>query len=67
MRKAQEILSLHLTAGLTRSRVASSCSVSRSSVSEYNWRAEGAGLDWERIRATSPSELEARLFRKPPY
>ncbi len=67
MRKTQEILRLHFAAGLTRRQIASSCSVSRSTVSEYIYRAEGAGLDWERIRAMSPGELEAKLFCKPPY
>ena len=67
MRKTQEILRLHFAAGLTRRQIASSCSVSRSTVSEYIYRAEGAVLDWERIRAMSPGELEAKLFSKPPY
>ena len=66
MRKTQEILRLHFAAGLTRRQIASSCSVSRSTVSECIHRAEGAGLDWERIRAMSPGELEAKLFCEPP-
>ncbi len=48
MRKILGISRLDCAAGLTRRQIASSCSLSRSTVSERIYHAEGAGLNWER-------------------
>lgn len=67
MRKTKEILRLHFVSGLTRRQIAASCSVARSTVSDYITRAEGAGLDWAAAERMSQAQLDERLFSQRPY
>jgi|HubBroStandDraft_6_1064221.scaffolds.fasta_scaffold354022_2 transposase len=46
MRKIKEVLRLKLHLGLTEREVARSCSMARSTVSQYVERAKEAGLTW---------------------
>ena len=62
MRKIYEILRLlwHLDLGVRQT--ARSCTVSHSTVLDYQRRAEKAGLSWEDVTALEAAEMEARLF-----
>jgi transposase len=62
MRKIQEILRLHFSAGLSRRQIARSCSVSRPTVTEYIERAQRAGLSWTQIESLSEQELTTHLY-----
>jgi len=58
MRKIKEVLRLKWEHGFSNRKIASSCSISRSTVAEHLRRAEEAGLS-----SPLPSELEeAELF-----
>ncbi len=62
MRKIQEILRLHSDCKLTNRQIASSCLVSRSTVSDYIHRAQAAGLDWPLPCDMDEEKIEKLLF-----
>ena len=62
MRKIKEILRLKHEVGLSVRRIARSCSVSRSTVSEYLSRASAAGLSWPLGDGMDEASLERLLF-----
>ncbi len=66
MRKTKEILRLKYHCGLSNRQIAHSCHVARSTVSECLWRAQHSGIGWPLADDLTDSELEARLFPKPP-
>jgi len=62
MRKISEILRLKWEQGLSNRKIAQSCAVSRSAVSDYLQRAEAAGLSWPLPAELEEEQLEALLF-----
>ena len=62
MRKIKEILRLKHEVGLSARQIARSCSVSRSTVSEYLSRAWAAGLSWPLDDEMDEASLERLLF-----
>jgi transposase len=62
MRKINEILRLHFDCKLSNREIASSCSISRSTVSEYIHRAQAAGLSWPLPADCDEVQLEQMLF-----
>jgi transposase len=62
MRKIKEILRLKYEVGLSARQIARSCSVSRSTVSEYLSRASAAGLSWPLEEGMDEARLERVLF-----
>jgi transposase len=66
MRKIREILRLKHESGLSARKIAESCSVGRTTVSEYLSRAAAAGLDWPLPPWLDDSRLEQLLFPPPP-
>ena len=62
MRTIKEVLRLKWTCGLSDRQVARSCSIARSTVSEYLRRAEKAGLNWPLPEGMDDSQLDALLF-----
>src|SRR6202162_34993 len=64
MRKVKEILRLYWEAGLSRRQIAKSCSLSRSTVSEYIARAEQAGLKHPLPQELDDAAIDAKLFQK---
>ena len=62
MRKIKETLRLTYQSGLSRRQVAHSLNVSRSTVADYLYRAEQAGLTWPLSEGLPDQELEQRLF-----
>ena len=66
MRKIREILRLRHESGLSARDIARSCSVGRTTVSEYLSRAAAAGLGWPLPPWLDDSRLEQLLFPPPP-
>ena len=62
IRKIKEILRLKWECDLSHSKIAQSCGISRSTVSEYLRRAEVAGLSWPLPEDLSKIDLEKRLY-----
>jgi transposase len=62
MRKIKETLRLTYQCGLSRRQVARSINASRSTVADYLYRAEKAGLSWPLPEELTDWELEQRLF-----
>jgi transposase len=62
MRKILEILRLHFNCNLSNREIATSCSVSRSTVSDYIHRAQAAGLGWPLPNGCDEGQLEKLLF-----
>lgn len=62
MRKTQEILRLHFDCKRSNREIATSCLVSRSTVSEYIYRAQAAGLTWPLPDGYDETQLERLLF-----
>jgi len=62
MRKIEEVLRLKYEVGLTHRKIAQSCGISASTVSEYVTHAKAAGLSWPLPQGMSSAELEAALF-----
>ena len=62
MRKIKETLRLTYQCGLSRRQVAHSLNVSRSTVADYLYRAERAGMTWPLSEGLPDQELEQRLF-----
>ncbi len=66
MRKIKEILRLKWECGLSQKKIAQSCGMSRSTVSDYLMRAGAAGLSWPLPDDVTEEELERRLFSNRP-
>jgi transposase len=66
MRKIKETLRLTYQCGLSRRQVAHSLKVSRSTVADYLYRAERAGIGWPLSENLTDGELERRLFPPEP-
>ncbi len=62
MRKIREVLRLKWSQGLSDRRVARSCKVSKSSISDYVRRAKAAGLSWPLPTELDDEQLETKLF-----
>lgn len=62
MRKIREILRLHYDCKLSHREIATSCLVSRSTVSQYIHRAQAAGLAWPVPADCDDEQLEKLLF-----
>jgi transposase len=62
MRKIREVLRLHFELGCTHRQIATACSVSPATVSDYLTRALRAGLGWQQAQPLSEAEVEAKLF-----
>jgi transposase len=62
MRKIKEILRLKFELGLKDRAIARSCSIPRSSVSNYITRAQAAGLSWPLPRDMDDATVEKLLF-----
>ena len=66
MRKIREVLRLKQEFGLSNRKIAKSCSVGRSTVSDYLSRASAAGLSWPLPPELDEAALERHLFPPPP-
>ena len=66
LRKIRQILRLLWCCRLGVRQAARSCSVSHTTVLEYQQRAEDAGLCWEEVKAMDPVRLERLLFPHAP-
>ena len=62
MRKIKEVLRLKWDAELSNRKIAKSCSIGRTAVAEYLWRAKKAGLSWPLPDGLDDLELDRRLF-----
>lgn len=62
MRKINEILRLKYEAGLSLSKIAQSCNVSKSTVSDILKRFDQSGLSWPLPEGMEETDLEARLY-----
>jgi transposase len=62
MRKIREVLRLHLVHGCSRQRISQSVGIARSTVSEYLYRSEAAGLSWPLPEGLSDEDLGRLLF-----
>jgi transposase len=67
MRTIKEVLRLKWACGLSDRQVARSCSIARSTVSEYLRRAEKAGLNWPLPEGMDDSQVDALLFPVAPH
>jgi DNA-binding transcriptional regulator LsrR (DeoR family) len=65
MRKIKEVLRLSCHGELSARQVAHSLNISRSTVKEYQQRANKAGLTWPLPDTLSEQELEQKLFPPP--
>jgi len=65
MRKIKEILRLHFESGMSVRRIATSCSISRSAVSDTIARAIAAGVAWPMKADIGDTELENLLYPQP--
>jgi transposase len=66
MRKTKEILRLHFGMKLSIRKVAQSCNVSRSTVSDYIGRAAVAGIGWPLPEGLDDTALETTMFPSQP-
>ena len=62
MRKIKEVLRLKYQCDLSRRQIADSCQVSRSTVADYLYRAERAGIGWPLPEDLTDQQLEQKLF-----
>jgi len=62
MRKIKEVLRLTYHCKLSARQVAHSCHIGRSTVADYLWRAEQAGISWPLAESLTDQELEGRLY-----
>lgn len=66
MRKIKEVLRLKYDCGLSNRQIAHSCQIARSTVTDYLWRAEQAGIGWVEAKPMQDRELKERLFPEIP-
>ncbi len=62
MRKIREVLRLRLEHAMTARDAAGSCGLGCTTVLEYSYRANAAGLVWPLPEGLTDGELEALLF-----
>lgn len=62
MRKIKEILRLKWECGLSNQKIAQSCNIARSTVSDHLMRAGAAGISWPLPEDLNEEDLEKRLF-----
>ena len=62
MRKIREVLRLHHDCRLSQRVIRDTCGLARSTVIEYIWRAEQAGLSWPLPETLTDEELERLLY-----
>ena len=62
VRRIKEVLRLSSQCSLSRRQVAHSSKVSRSTVSDYLWRAEKAGIGWPLPEHLTNQVLQHKLF-----
>jgi len=62
MRKIKEVLRLKQEFGLSKSQIATSCSISRATVTEYLRRAKQSGLGWPLPEGMGDDEFDRLLF-----
>jgi transposase len=62
MRKIKEVLRLHFEHQQSIRQIAPRCSIARSTVQEYLYRAEQAGVTWPLPEEMDDAALENRLF-----
>lgn len=65
MRKIREVLRLRLSHKKSIREISQSCSIGKSTVSDYVLRASAAGLSWPLPDDISDEELERRLYSPP--
>ena len=65
MRKIREVLRLRLSHKKSIREISQSCSIGKSTVSDYVLRASAAGLSWPLPDDISDEELERRLYAAP--
>lgn len=65
MHKIQEVLRLHVQAGLSERAIAESVSLSRSTVAKIITRAQEVGISWPLPAVVDESRLESMLFPVP--
>ena len=66
MRQIREVLRQKWELGFSARRIARSCGLSRSTVSNYLRRAEAGGLTWSAVTRLDDTQLERRLFPPAP-
>ena len=66
MRQIREVLRQKWELGFSARRIARSCGLSRSTVSNYLRRAEAGGLTWSAVARLDDTQLERRLFPPAP-
>ena len=66
MRKIREVLRLRHDLNVSAREIALSVGIARSSVAEYSYRADAAGLSWPLPEGISDEDLERLLFPPPP-
>lgn len=66
MRKIRELLRLQFDQGLSLNQAAKACSIARATAQEYVKRFRAAGLPWPLSAALGGSDLDSRLFSRPP-
>lgn len=66
MRKIHEVLRLYNECSLSRRDIARACAIARSTVSDYLWRANKAGLGWPLPAGLTEPDLERQLFPPAP-
>jgi transposase len=66
MRKIREVLRLRYAHHQTTRAIGASCSIGRSTVSEYLQRAQDAGLSWPMPADLDDEALESLLYPSPP-
>ena len=66
MRKVKEVLRLKWLCGLSHRQIAKSCSIGRTTVSEYLRRAKEAGLSWPLPEGMDEASLDRLLFPSAP-
>lgn len=62
MRKIREVLRLNHDLKLSARQIARSCNISRSTVSDYLFRARNAGLSWPLPPELDDTALESLLY-----
>jgi transposase len=62
MRKIREVFRLKFDCGLSNRQIAKSCAIARSTVADYLFRLQQAGLNWPLSHDIDDNQLEQRLY-----
>ena len=62
MRKIREVFRLKFDCGLSNRQIAKSCAIARSTVADYLFRLQQAGLSWPLPDDIDDNQLEQRLY-----